>query len=398
MVGIEQIAAGRHVYGLRTAVRPLYLGVAIFCIALGGYFLAATPNHPRVASAELTFAGLVVAGLWMALVGMRTRLVIEGTHIEVRGAVRTREFDRNEVEGYRTFRSRSGTYRVICLKDGAGTIPLLSYATDYFLEDWFAGLTDLDKRDRDQLLEQIDQDQELGATPEQRRSALGDAKWLNVGAWLVDGAAAAVFLWGPREYRVAAMVVVALIPLAAAYLVSTRPLLYAFLGTKKDPRAETSPALIISGLCLLLGASHANFLSVGALLPYVGLGALLGVAIFWGAARKNPRTAPTLFALCVLSGLYGWGLAAGVDMAGDPVAPRVYEVQVVGGHVSRGRSTSYYLKLGPWGPFPTSYSQMQVSRGEYERMRAGGVVCVELHSGALRVAWFEAVPCEGGTQ
>lgn len=398
MGAMEQVAAGRHEYGLRPAVKPLYLAVAIFCIAMGGYFLAATPNHPRLASAELTFAGLVAAGVWMALVGVRTRLVIDGTHVEVRGAVRTREFDRNEVEGFRTFRSRSGTYLAICLKEGAGTIPLLSYATDGWLEDWFAGLTDLDERDRKELLERIDQDQELGATPEQRRGALGDAKWLNVGAWLVDGAAAAVFLWGPREYRVAAMVVVALAPVAAAYLVSTRPLLYAFLGNKKDPRTETSPVLIISGLGLLLGATHANFVSVGALLPYIGVGALLAAAMFWGAAQKNPRMAATLFALCMLSGLYGWGLAVGVDMAGDATAPQIYSAQVVGGHVSHGKSTSYYLKLGPWGPFATSYSNVQVTRSEYEGMRPGDVVCVELHAGALRVAWFEMVPCGNGTQ
>lgn len=230
MGAIEQAAAGRHVYGLRTAQRPIYAAVAVACLAFAGFYLMATPTHPRPAAATLTFAGLGVLGLWMALVGMRSRLVIDGTHVEVRGAVRTREFDLTEVEGYRTFRSRSGTYRVICLKEGAGTISLMSYATDPYLEEWFAALPDLDRRDREEILEKIDQDQELGATPEERRGALAAAKQINVGAWLVAGAALAVHLWGPPEFRLAAMAVVALAPVAAAYLLATRPRCMGFCG------------------------------------------------------------------------------------------------------------------------------------------------------------------------
>lgn len=65
MGAMEQVAVGRHVYGLRMAVKPFYSVLAVFCVGLGGYFLLATPNHPRLASAELTFGGLLVAGLWM---------------------------------------------------------------------------------------------------------------------------------------------------------------------------------------------------------------------------------------------------------------------------------------------------------------------------------------------
>lgn len=153
--------------------------------------------------------------------------------------------------------------------------------------------------------------------------------------------------------------------------------------------------LAISGFGLLLGATRANFVSAEQLVPYVAIGALLSLAMFFGAARKNPRVAATMVGLCVLSGLYGWGLAAAVNMAADPVAPHIYEAQVVGGHESHGRSTSYYLELGPWGPYTTSYSQIQVSRDAYEAMRPGEVVCVALHPGALQVGWYEMVGCGG---
>lgn len=399
MGSVGQIVAGRHEYGLRAGQKTVYLILAAGFGAMAALFFAPSAGNPRSAIPMAISAVLAGTGLYMAMIALRSRLVIDGTRVQVQGAVRSREFDLSEVEGYRTFQGRYQSFRVICLKNGAGKIQLMTYATDDTLEEWFAGLKDLDARDREQLLEKIDADQELGATPEERRSALSRAKWVNIAAWVVDGAAAAEFVWGPVEYRLAAVAVLALAPVVAAYLLYRQPLLYGIFKAKSDPRGEVSPVLLISGFGLLTGVAEMNFISTELLLPFIGIGFLALLAMFYPAARKSPRFGATLTGLCFLSGFYGWGLAASVDAAADRSAPQCYTAQVLGGHISRGsRSTSYYLELEPWGPYQTIATQMRVSGKTYYAARQGDIVCVALHPGALRAPWYELVACGGGMQ
>jgi len=385
-----QVPTGRREFGLGAGQRALYLFLAVVLCGLAVFFLVGSSHG----TAFLTLTGVAVLalGLYMGLAAMRSQLVIDGTHVEVRDAVRTREFELNQVEGYRTFKSRYGSYRVICLNHGAGMISLQNYGRSESLDQWLAGLKDLDAEDRQQLLEKIDQNQDLGATPEQRRGALAGAKQLSIGISVVAVLAAAALLLAPEPYRLMALTVVALAPAAAAYLLSRQPLLYALFKSKADPRADLTMVLVISGFGLLMSGSRINFVSARELLPYITLAGLASAAMFFSPVRKNPRFAGTLLGLCLMSAFYGWGLAAAVDTLADRSEPQTYSAQVVGGHVSHGRSTSYYLALGPWGPNGVATS-MKVSRSTYYATQRGEVVCLALHAGALHVAWYERVEC-----
>lgn len=397
MGALSQVVAGRREYPLRAGQRTLYLFFAVLCGGMAVLFFRAGQSdlHPT----EPLFAATVAAAasLYLALVALRSRLIIDGTQIRVQGAISARDFDLSELDGFRTYRSRYRTYQVLCLKDKAWKIPLMKYAGDTTLDNWFAGLKDLDQRDRDQILEKIDQDQELGATPEERRKALTGAKQINIGALVVDGIAAAAFAWGPAQFHLAAMVVLALVPAAAAYLLYQQPLLYGLFKPRKDPRPDVSISLMVSAFGLLMGAGRFNFVSTNLLLPFIVLGALALLALFYPAARKSPRLAGTMMGLLFLSAFFGWGLAASIDTTADPSTPQSYSVQVIGRHISRGsRSTTYYLELEPWGPYQAATnSNMKVSWQMYSTTRSGDIVCLSLHSGALHAPWFEPVPCDG---
>ncbi|HEX4311550.1 MAG TPA: hypothetical protein VHZ25_16080 [Acidobacteriaceae bacterium] len=392
MASSAQMAMGRREYPLRTGQRALYLFLAVIFIGMAVLFFAANHSGPVTLPTMFAPAMFGVAGLYLALVALRSKLVTDGTRVTVQGAMRTQEFDMNQVEGYRTFRNRYQSYQVICL-NGGGTISLMKYGAG--MDEWLAGLKDLDAQDRDQLLEKIDQDQELGATPEERRGALASAKRLTFAVCAVDVAAVAALIWGPVPYRLMAMTVAALAPAAAAYILYKQPLLYAMFRTRRDPRADVNLVLIISGFGLLFSAIDVNFISPAQLLPFFAVGTIASLALFYSAARKNPRFAATLVGLCVLSALYGWGLAASADTVADRSVSRTYTAQVLGGHVSRGsRSTTYYLELAPWGPDAAVDMQMKVSAGTYAATRPGQVICLALHAGALHSPWYEMVPCQ----
>ncbi len=395
---VGQVSAGRHEYRLRLRLKTLSLFLAVLYGVIAAIFLVLSTGPPHSSPMMLASAAFAAPSLYTGLMALRSRLVIDGTRVQIRGAVQTREFDLNQVEGYRTYQGRYQSFRVICLKDVARRISLYRYATDENLDKWLAGLKDLDQQDREQLLEKIDQDQELGETPEERRSALLRAKRITIAAWVVDGGVAAAFVWGPAEYRLAAMTVLALAPVVAAYLIYRQPLLYGIFKAKSDPRGEVSPLLPISGIGLLLGAARVNFISVGLLAPFIATGTLTSLVMFYPAARRSPRFATILVGLCLLSVLYGWGLAASTDTAADRSIPQTYTAEVLGGHVSRGsRSTSYYLELEPWGPYVEVNTQMQVSGKMYFATQPGDIVCLALHAGALHAPWYEAVKCENRT-
>ena len=189
MSSVGQIAAARHEYTLRTGQKTLYLFFAVVFCAMAAFFLVlgGAGGGPRPAAPILATAAFAASGIYMALVALRSRLVIDGTRVRVQSALRTREFDLSQIEGYRTYKARYQSFQVICLKDQTWTIPLMKYASDPSLDQWFAGLKDLDQQDRNQILEKIDQDPELGATPEERRRALTGAKQIGIALWLVDG-------------------------------------------------------------------------------------------------------------------------------------------------------------------------------------------------------------------
>ncbi|MGA2890398.1 MAG: hypothetical protein ABSE51_20335 [Terracidiphilus sp.] len=96
------------------------------------------------------FAGLAVAvflllgGASVIAYGIRTRVVIEGTRIEVTGPFRTRGADLIEIEGFRTVPTKNSFTQRIYLKGNGRTILVeTELATDDYFRDWFKQIPDL---------------------------------------------------------------------------------------------------------------------------------------------------------------------------------------------------------------------------------------------------------------
>ncbi|MBC9914764.1 hypothetical protein [Chitinophaga varians] len=69
-------------------------------------------------------------------------------------------------------------------------------------------------------------------------------------------------------------------------------------------------------------------------------------------------------------------------------SPRqLFETTVYDKRISRGRSTSYYLVVLPWGPVSSKVS-ISVGKKKYEAAHINDVVTMELHDGALGIPWY----------
>lgn len=379
---------------MRSAPRFLLLGFGILFVGLAVVIARnlATPNpaNPFPALMTIPFLGI---GAFLIAWPLRARIALHGTRIEVRGLLQERSADVSEIEGRRTVQSRNGSYTKLYLKQGAGTV---NYSNSFALDDdfraWLQQVPDLDKRDREALLDEISHEQELGATPEERLGKLASAKTWGVFLTIVSIASAAALLFPEAVLRGPAAIVLAATPVAAYVLVQRSPLLYAVFKQKADPRAELSIALVVSGVGLLLSVTGQHFVSVQ---PLLVLMVPAGLAYFFGfqsVCRQSSQKPGNLLGLLFIAGLYGAGFGMMADTIADRAPATTYSADVLSKHVSRGRSTSYYLELSPWGPMTTP-NQVSVPAHTYGSLQAGDEVCLALHPGSVRAPWYQLIEC-----
>ncbi len=388
----------RHEYRLKGTQRGLYLFVGLVFFA-GGFLFHSLSN---TAPSPDRFSGmgpmmtilLAAAGIYMFTLALRSRLVIDGTRIEVRYAFKERTADLREIEGFRIASSRNGTYTYLCLKEGRGTIAISQgFATDDDYRAWLQQLTDLDKHDREALLDEISRQEDLGATPQERLDALATAKTWSIFSLIVAVTTAIGLNFGPSALQLPSALVLALVPVAVLFLVQRSPLLYAIFKPKSDPRAEMSFALMVASFGFILRIHGFELVSIQPLLLIIVVVALAYGAMLYTSTRKVSAVRGRLFGLLFFVALYSYGLAEVADTLPDNSAAKIYSVTVIDKHISSGRSTTYYLRLEPWGPFQTP-NQVRVSSREYGETNPGDQICLGLHPGSLHAPWYQTVPCQ----
>jgi hypothetical protein len=384
---------GRREYSLTAFTKGMYFLFGVASLVFGlSVFYAMSMVSARQGSFLILFVAPILLGIYLVALAARSKLIIDGTRVEVHYAFRERSAELSEIEGFRTISSRNGSYWILRLKGNLGKITISkSFNEDDDLREWLQHLTDLDERDRGALLEKIQHDQELGATPKDRLTALKQARLWNI---VLSGAAiaAAIGLFlGDQSLRVLFAAVLALVPAVLLYLVAKQDLLYALFKPKKDPRTDVGIGLMVSGFGLLLVNQGSHFVSMLPLLPYIVLIVLVCLVSLAGTIRGNPQFWGSMIGVVFFCGLYGFGLVACWDKMLDKSKPETFAVSVTGKHISSGsRSTTYSLELEPWGP-EDSKNNLDVSRGVYESIETGDSVFLELRTGALHAAWYRLV-------
>ncbi len=364
------------------------IGVGVFA----AYALIGTPNKnsffpPIVPLFPLGF------GAYLMALALRSRVVVDGPRIEVRTPFGEKTADASEVEGYRDISTRNGSYWRLQLKEGRGAITIQKWFDSPELRAWLQQVTDLDERDRKAILDEIEQNQELGATPEERLSALKPARTWNIALTTVAIAAAVCRLFPGKPFFLAAAIILALIPLVILYLLHRSPLLFVLGKRKRDPRSDFTFAFIAAGLGLCLGNIGVNFISLPSLFPAILLISLATCVGLFLVARNTSGPRGAWIVMVMLSGSYGYGLVTSADTLPDHAKPEHYSVSIVGKHTVSGRSTSYYLDLAPWGPIPDE-NRLGVSKSLYDAAGVGDLACLELRPGYLHAPWYRQVECE----
>lgn len=382
---------GKRVYRMRPWQRTLYIVLGVFIGGIGIVPALIAAQQSRTSLLPVFAIFPAVLGLYFIALALRTRLIIDRAHIEVRGVLREQIAELSDVEGYRTISTRNGSFWRLQLKNGR-TISIQKWFDCDELRAWFQQLTDFDERDRNELLEEIKEAQDLGTTPDERLNALKQAKQLNIALSLLAITAGVVFFFSQGLVHLTAAVVLALAPVFVLYVMWQDPLLYTLGKPQKDPRTDLTIAFLVSGIGLMLSMSRIQFVSFRVLVPWVVVIMFTFTAGFYLPARMEANSGKNLLLALIFSGVYGLGLVVSIDTLLDHSPAQTYMTSVAGEHIVHGKSTSYYLDLAPWGPFAGT-NKLNVPRSEYTQAQIGDTICLLLHPGYLHAGWYKRIDC-----
>lgn len=382
----------RRVYSLRMSQRLMYLGVAAVLVAS-----AVAISSPKVDPISLTVGSfLATAGLILALLALRSRLTLEGDRLELRSALRTRSVRRDDIDGLQQISNRYGTSTRIFLKDHGGILTVSgAFTGNDDLEEWLNGLPDIDERNAARIEKMLDT--QSGAGSQKHEELLGRARtWmlrLSIAAGVACAAAAVPYL----PVYSAGMATLLVFPVVAAFLLYRYPLLFTVLKAKVDPRADLGLLIFLPATGVLLQrvfeSDPSHLVDPDPLIRWYALVLVVFIASLAPIVWKTPARRGGVFLTMILGVAYSVGLVNAVDTLPDSSIPSFFRTWIVKKYVHQGsRSTTYYLRVAPWGPFHYP-DDVSVSMSAYHRSDVGAPVCVSLHRGFLHAAWYELAQC-----
>ena len=372
-------------------------GIAIAAGSLGTWYFA-TGHEMTSARQAVIMAGLcflfVLLGIFLIASIFRSTVTLRADAIVVQGMFSSRTLLRSEIAGRRILPTQYVRTLVLIPRSSHHKNLKLALAlrTDAAFDAWFADIPDFDAKEVAESQADLNADPDLGFHSEDRKQRVAHAKQtakvLNVIAWIA-------LLWGfvaPRPYLLVISVLAALPIVSVVLLVRSRGI-YQIEGRRNDARPSLAVPFIFPGMVLVartLQDIHLlEWTSILVAAIVCALLLLLVVSACDRAIRKRPWTAVVIL---VFGAFYGWGLIAQANALLDTSPARVFQVAVTGKHMSSGKTTTYYLRLEPWGPKTTS-EDVTVPSPLYHYADVGVTVCVDLYPGALRIPWYEVDRC-----
>jgi hypothetical protein len=368
------------------------LGLVVFVLVLS---LARHPGGASAAPALLIVTAplVVLFAIVAALNARRPVYVLYPDRIEVRTLFGAHALARADIAGVSQVRkTRSGSYFCIVARPDRGDGMRLDgrLRDDPAVAAWLEGAPDPQvtavAEDRAQVLADL----RYGPTPEAREARLQLVRIVVIG-FSVACVAAALWIFVAPLDRMALAIAALATALAAALsgaaggLVIWRPVRRA----RPSIAAGALPALALALKALTVKMLHAE--------PLVWAGCGLGVAALVFVAQR-PSPWGTRAQSAVVAGVVGfvaaYGLGVAIDAGLDAAPAQTYVATVADMWVHHGRSTSYELRLTPWGG--DGARTVSVSRELYGQLRVGAPVCPVRHPGALALAWYQLAPCATG--
>lgn len=372
------------------------LSVVVGGMGLAGAVYFGTGHEVRRPTDAAIFVviGLVfvLLGAYLSLWVLRTKIVLFLDAIEVHELFSKRRLLLSEIAGYRILPTPYFRTLEITSRSGKKLKAGLVAQTDEAFHDWFGGLKNLDEEDLTKSEAELEDNTQLGATPQERFERIEHgrtaAKWLN-GITFV----AVAWAWFyPTPYEVVITILAAL-PIVTILMMIYSPGLYDIEERRNEARPSVAVPFILSG-CTLTGRALMDVDFVGARSVLVW-GLIAGSALALVIVRTDPKPRVRIGSILVIfmfSIMYASGLIAQADTLFDNSQAQVLQATVLSKRISSGKMTRWYLQVSPWGP-RSEPNEISVADSVYKAVDPGQMVCIHLRPGTLGIPWYWAAQC-----
>lgn len=384
----------------------VYLMAAAFILGGGAALVFLTRlglPTPLARAVMATIAAVFVAiGVAMIADSRRSRLTLSREGIELVELFRQRSLRRDAIAGYVAWTHQGITTLRLMPSNPTQKpldIALFGIATDEAFLPWFLSLTDLVGVQREAARDEALADPALGADVATRSVRLDRAVRIAKG---LNGVAFVVSAWAwlyPAPY-LPLLALCALLPVAALALHGAAPAMFSVNESPQGARGSLMALFLAPSAALALRAGFDVPLVAWttALAPTaVALAALVLAHHLVSRDRKLPLSEQLLFAL--LGSMWAFGAVVHANALLDRGTPWAFtRVEVLRKRESHGKTTTYTLTVGPWGP-RRDRNDLHVPAGLYREVEVGGAVCVGLRPGGLRMPWYWVgrAPCPRAT-
>ena len=377
--------------------------IALIIIALGfilGGLAILYAAYPETKGGLWDYGlGLLGLSLWafgavIAALLRRQKATLERDRLSSTSLLATHTLLLHEIKGVRT---GNHVLKFIPKSCQQKAVSFATYYRDYDqIQLWaYENFTDLDEKDEQARLKQINHDPRYGRNEQERLAKVNRYKRrlrpLNVFAAIVF--AAVIFF--PQVLYHWQIIACALLPLVAVAIHVGSKGLVLYDSNDKSRLPSVGTTLTFSLCALLINALRgANIMDYTRFwLPFLmvlgALTAIVTIAEWCITHSKSAAIVPLTVAL-----LFGPGYSYSVITIGnelfDKSSPITYRTKILHKWHSSRRSVTYTLKLAPWEQ-GMDMQKVKVSVRQYRRVSTGDSISVNCYQGALGIPYFNVV-------
>ncbi|SFD07861.1 hypothetical protein SAMN05518672_101361 [Chitinophaga sp. CF118] len=344
------------------------------------------PEHVYfiILSCSIIFLILGILIVWET---EKSKLVIDDRMVRKEG-ITTRELFIDEIDGY-TIDEKFITL-VPKSRDRKPIKITLYLEKIHEIKNWVSlHFTDLD------LVERLNVGHDIyGDNPDVIPAKLNAAKRdIRIANVLMIALIIAAFYFRDEPYMVYGMYLLLLFPWAGIFLLFKHNGILRIATPKNSPYPSADLLMLIpSCVITLIVLIQINILNYNTMWLITGAVAIIfSYLLILAGVLKNPLKKVSKFGIIAeilfMSLAYAYGGVGYLNARQDKSDAVEYNVRVIDKRISKGKRTTYYLKLMPWGP-QTKKDEVSVSSKAYEETRINNDVKVYCKKGWLGIAWY----------
>jgi len=333
----------------------------------------------------------IITGIWMIVETIVSKIILGEDYIQSVTLFTKRELLFSQIKGYT--KDENYIYLAPVNSELKRIKVYISMGTNRELRQWIERRYNcLTLTRADQTLNEVLADERYGSERKEREQLLEkarrDATTINIA-----GCIAACCLLFPQVSQFALIPAIIAPWIAIAYMYHYKGLIA--INTYKGSPLPSLFLAVCAPAFLLFITTGVNIHiqdTTHMWLPAITTGLLMGLFLVVTARRGVPGTniaatsaAALLYMFCIP--LYSYGTVLNLDTRLDNSRPVHFETEVLFKRLSRGKSTSYYLQLAPWGPVHST-KEVSVGRDLYYRTDINSKVTITLKKGWLDIPWY----------